>query len=109
MLRLKDGLESAAGWTVSAALFATSHNGGMQTFPKTGGHIVNLVRTVDLYRFAGSAKRDLAVFASSQVLLEVGAHFGGDRVVDQIIEQGEKLSAGHFSTPTSLEPFFLRK
>jgi hypothetical protein len=81
----------------------------MQTLAKTGGHIVNLVGPVDLYRFAGSAQGDLAVFASAQVLLQVGAHFGGDRVVDQIVEQGEKLSAGHFSTPTSLEPFFWRK
>jgi len=60
----------------------------METLAKTGGHIVDLVGTINLYRFAGSAKRDLAVFASAQVLLQVGAHFGGDRVVDQIVEQG---------------------
>ena len=35
----------------------------------------------------------------------VGAHLGGDRIVDQIVEQGKKLSAGHFSTPNSVELF----
>ena len=81
----------------------------MQTLPKTGGHIVYLVRTIDLNGLAGSTERDFAMLAPAQVRLQVGTHLGRNRVVDQVVEQCEKLSAGHFSTPTSLEPFFLRK
>jgi hypothetical protein len=33
------------------------------------------------------------------VLLDVGPNRGGDRVVDTFVEKGEKLSAGHCSTP----------
>jgi hypothetical protein len=40
------------------------------------------------------------------MLLQVGAHLGRDRIVDQVVEQGDKLSAGHFSTPNRLERFF---
>jgi hypothetical protein len=35
---------------------------------------------------------------------QLGECFGGDRVVDQIVEKGEKLLAGHLATP-----FFLWK
>jgi hypothetical protein len=33
--------------------------------------------------------------------LQLSARLGGHRVVDQIIEKSEKLSAGHFTIPVS--------
>jgi hypothetical protein len=35
------------------------------------------------------------------MLLELGAGLGGNRVVDEVVEKSEKLSAGHFSFPDS--------
>ena len=89
---------------VLAAFFATGHDGGVEALAQVGRKIVDLVGAIDFDGFAGGAEGDLAVLAAAQVFLQVGAHFGGYRVVDQIVEQSEKLSAGHFSTP-----FFLRK
>ena len=39
-----------------------------------------------------------------QMILDLGARLGGNGVVDQVVENCQKLSAGHFSTP-----FFLRR
>jgi hypothetical protein len=33
------------------------------------------------------------------VLLDFCARFGGDGVVDHVVEEGEELSAGHFLPP----------
>jgi hypothetical protein len=87
-----------------AAFFAAGHDGGVEALAEVGGQVVDFVGTIDLDGFAGGAEGDLAVLATAQMFLQVSAHFGGYRIVDQIIEQSEKLSAGHFSTP-----FFLRK
>jgi hypothetical protein len=38
------------------------------------------------------------------VLLQLGASLGRHRVINQVVEQSQKLSAGHFSPP-----LFLRK
>jgi hypothetical protein len=48
------------------------------------------------------------------MLLQLGAGLGGHRIVNQIIEQSEKFSAGHFSFLDShgldsADPFFIRK
>jgi hypothetical protein len=40
------------------------------------------------------------------VSLQFGAHLRGYRVVNQIVEDCEKLFTGHFPTPVSLSPFF---
>src|SRR6266568_1128290 len=85
--------------TWSAAFFAAGHYGGVQAFTEAGGHVVNLVGAIDLDGLAGGVEGDLAVIATLQVFLEVRSHLGGYRVVDQIVEQGEELSARHFSTP----------
>ena len=110
---LLNALSRAVEWTncswISAAFFAAGHDGGMEAFAEAGGHLVDLVGAVDLDGLAGGAEGDFAVLAAAQVLLQVGTHLGGYRIVDQIVEQSQKLSAGHFSTPTSLEPFFERK
>ena len=71
----------------------------MEAVAETGRHVVDLVGTIDLDRFARGAEGDLAVLTSAQVLLQVTPHLGGYRVVDQVIEHGEELSARHFSTP----------
>jgi hypothetical protein len=88
----------------SAALFAACHDGGVEALAEAGGQIVNLVGAIDLNGLARGAERYFAVLAAAQMLLQVSAHLGSYRVVDQVVEQGEELSARHFS-PT----FFLRK
>ena len=89
---------AAVNATALAALFAASHDRGVQPFAQTSRHIVNLMRAIDFDCLAGGAERHFAVLATAQMLLQVGAHFGSHRIVDQIIEQGEKFSAGHFSS-----------
>ncbi len=91
----------------SAAFFAAGHDGGVEAFAEAGGHVVDLVGAIDLDGFAGGVEGDFAVLAAAQMLLEVGAHLSGNGVVDHVVEQGEKLSAGHFSTPISREVPFL--
>jgi hypothetical protein len=44
------------------------------------------------------------VFASAQMILQFHPHFGGHRVVDQVVEHRQEFTASHFSTPV-----FLRK
>src|ERR1039458_3545718 len=81
----------------SAALFAAGHDGGVEALAEAGGQVVDLVGTVDFDGLARGVEDDLAVAAAPQVLLQLGARLGGHRVVDQVVEKGEKLSAGHFS------------
>jgi hypothetical protein len=88
----------------SAALFAAGHDGGVETVAEAGGEIVDLVGAVDLDGLSGGVEDDLAVAAALQVQFQVGAHLGSDGVVDDVVEQGEKLRAFHFSAP-----LFLRK
>ena len=76
----------------------------MKALSEVGGQVVDFVGAIDFNGLPRGAERDLAVVAAAQVLLQFGAGLGGYRVVDQIVEQREKLSAGHF-----LAPFFLRK
>src|ERR1700677_5376052 len=90
--------------TPSAAFFAAGHDGGVEALAEAGGKVVELMRAVDLDGFAGGRKRDLAVIAAAQMGLQFGAGFRSYLVVDQVIEQSEKFSARHFSTP-----FFRRK
>ncbi len=84
-----------------AAFFAAGHDGGVEALAEAGRHFVELVRAIDLDGFAGGAEGDFAVLAAAHMLLEVGAHLPGGGVVDQVVEQGKKLGAGHFSTPLS--------
>lgn len=93
----------------SATLFAARHYGGVEALAKTGGHFVDLLVLIDLNGLAGCAERDFAVLAAAQMFLQVSTHVGSYRVVDQIVKHCQKLCAGHFSTPISLDPFFLRK
>lgn len=96
----------------SAAFLAAGHDGGVEAFAKTGGKVVNLVRTIDFNGFTGGVEDNFAVLALMQVLLQLSTCLSSDRVVDQIVEKLEKFGAGHFSTPvfgTEAGPFFLRK
>ena len=73
----------------------------MKSVAKAFGHLVNLVRTINLDRLAGGIEDDLAVAAFLQMLLHSGAGFDSNRVVDQIVEEGKKLSAGQDATSTA--------
>ncbi len=95
------------GWTWNgkdrlralAAFFAPGHDGGVEAVAEAGRHLVELVGAVDLDGFAGRREGDLAMLAALEVLLEVGPHRDGS-VVDHVVEQGKKLGAGHFFTPS---------
>jgi len=80
-----------------AAFFAAGHDGGVEAVAEAGGEIVNLMGAVNLDGLAGGIEDDLAVAAFAEVGLQLGADLGGYRVVDQVVEQGEELFAGHFS------------
>ncbi len=84
----------------SAAFFAAGHDGGVQSVAQTLGHFVDLMAPIDLYRFAGRVEDDFAVTAFLQVLLDFSASLGGNRIVDQIVEYGEKLGTGHDAAST---------
>ena len=79
---------------------------------------------VDFDGLSRGVEYDFAVAAAAQVSFEFGARIGSHGAVDQVVEKGEKLFAGHFSTPVfpkivstepaslglaSLERFFLWK
>jgi hypothetical protein len=96
-------------WVLLAAPFAASHDGGVETFAEIGRQVVDLVGTIDFNGFTGCIQGDFAMLATTEVLLQIGTHFGRNGVVNQIVEQRNEFSAGHFSTPVALGPFFLRK
>lgn len=81
----------------------------MKPVTQPSGQVIQLMRPVNLNRLTGGVKDHLAGSAVAQMLLQIGARLGGQRVVDQIIEKGEKLFAVHFSVPISRCPFFLPK
>jgi hypothetical protein len=93
----------------SAALLASGHDGGVESFTQIGGQVVDFVGAVDFDGLAGGIEDDLAVSATAQMGLQLGAHIGGHLVVDQIVEKGKKVFAGHFTIPVSMSPFFLWK
>ncbi len=93
----------------SLAFFTAGHDGSVEAFLDAGGKRINLVRAVDLDGLAGGVENDLAVRAVAEVGLKFGARPGGHRVIDQIIEKGEKLFAGHLAIPVSLGLFLRRK
>jgi hypothetical protein len=78
----------------------------MEAFAEAYREFVNLVGAVNLDSLAGSVENHFAVAAAAQVSLQFGAHLRGYRVVNQIVEDCEKLFTGHFPTPVSLSPFF---
>ena len=49
---------------------------------------------VNLDGFAGGAQGYFAVFAALEMCLQIGTHRVGHAVVDQVVEKGNKLSAG---------------
>ena len=83
----------------STAFLAAGHDGGVEAFAEAGGKVVDLVGTVDFNGLARSVENHLAVPAAAQVGLQFCARFGSHRIVDQVVEKGEKLFASHFSTP----------
>jgi len=93
----------------SAALLAAGHDGGVEALAQAGWEVVNLMGSIDFDGLPRGVENDLAVPAAAQVGLQFGARLGGHRVVDQVVEKGEKLFAGHFSLPVSMSPFFLWK
>jgi hypothetical protein len=88
----------------SAALFAALHDRLVQALAQTHRHLVDLVGPVDLDCLAGGVQRDFAMVATTQMILQIGAHLGSHRVVDQVIEHCQKLSARHFSLPLPWKP-----
>lgn len=98
----------------STALFAAGHDGGVEALTKASRQVVDFVRPIDLNGLARGVESDFAMFAAVQMLLQLGTRFGGHRVVNQIVEKSEKLSASHFSfldSPglDSADPFFILK
>jgi hypothetical protein len=91
----------------SAALRAAGHDGGVETLAEAGGEVVNLMGAVDFDGLPRGVENDLAVPAAAQVGLQFGTRLGSNRVIDQVVEKGEKLFAGHFILPVSMSPFFL--
>ena len=89
---------------LSAAFAAAGHDGGMKAFAEVRRQGIDFLGAVDFDGFAGGIEGHDAVIASAEVVFEVGAHFRGDFVIDQLVKLGQKLGACHFS-PT----FFLRK
>ena len=76
----------------------------MEAFTKAGWQIVDLVLPINLNSLACRIECYYAVITALQVFLQVSSHLRGHRVVDQVVELGQKLSAGHFSPA-----FFRRK
>ena len=66
----------------SAALLAPLHDGFVQPLPQPHRHLVHLMRPINLDCLPRSAQRDFAVFATAQVLLQIGTHLGRNRIVD---------------------------
>src|ERR1035437_7347613 len=93
----------------SASLLAAGHDGGVEAIAQAGGQIINFMRTVDFDSFLRGVEDDLAVAAAAEVSLQFGPHLGRYRIVDQVVEKGEKLFAGHFTLLDSLSPLFLWK
>jgi hypothetical protein len=95
------------GWTkhkkgrVSAAFFATGHNGGVEALAEVGGKVIDLVGTINFDCLAGGVEGDLAVAAAAEMLLQFGAGLDGYRVVDEVVEESEEFRAGHFSSLVS--------
>jgi hypothetical protein len=84
--------------------FTACHDGGVEALAQAGGHVVDLMGTIDFYGLAGGIERDFAVLTAAQMFFQISAHLCGNRIFKHIVEQGNELSASHFSTP-----FFLRK
>jgi len=83
----------------SAAFFAAGHDGGVEAFAEIGGKVVNLVGKIDLDGFAGGVEDNFAVSALVKMLFDLGARFGGNGIVNQVVKQCDKFGAGHASTP----------
>lgn len=69
----------------------------MQPLAKIVRQFVEFVAAVDLDRLARGVQRDLAVFALTQVLLQVGAQRKSRVLIEHLIELSQKLSARHFA------------
>ena len=80
----------------------------MEAFAEVGGQVVDLVGTVDLDGLAGGVEYDFAVVALVKMLLDLGARFSGNGVVNQVVEQGDKFGAGHAPTPNMRSPEIAR-
>ena len=78
-----------------AALFAAGHDGGVKPVAEVLRHLVNLVAAVNLNGLAGGVEDDLAMAAFLEVLFDFRAGLRSNRVVNQIVEDGKKLGAGH--------------
>ena len=83
----------------SAAFFAAGHYCGVEAIAEVVGEVVDFVGAVDLDGFAGGVEDDFAVTALVHVLFDFCARFGGDGVVNHVIEEGEEFGAGHFLPP----------
>ena len=70
----------------SAAFLAPLHDRLVQPLAEAHRHLVHLVGPVNLDRLARGAQCNFAVLAAAQMFLQIGAHLGGYRIVDQVIE-----------------------
>jgi hypothetical protein len=83
----------------SAAFFAAGHYGGVEALAEAGRQVVNFMRPIDFNGLAGGAEGDFAVAAPVQMLVQLGASLHSHFIVNEVVEEGEKLCAGHFSAP----------
>ena len=83
----------------SAALLAAGHDGGVEALAEAGGQVVDLVGAIDFDGLAGGIEGDHAVIAAAEMLLQLRSHLRRDRAVNEVVQQGKELSAGHFSAP----------
>jgi len=80
--KLEEKIELVTRNPVSAALLAALHDRLVQPLAQAGRHLVDLVGSINLDCLACGAQRDFAVFATAQVLLQIGTHLGRNRIVD---------------------------
>ena len=80
----------------------------MEAFAEVWRQVIDLVGAIDLDGFAGGVEDDFAMAALVKMLFDLGARFSGNRVVDEVVKQGDKFGAGHASTPNIRSPEITR-
>src|SRR5208337_2630428 len=93
---------SAEGRELLFRFAALRHNREMQALAYIGGQLVDFVAAENLDGLACGVEDDFAVAALFQVNFDLGARLGGNGLVEDVVENLEKLSAGHASTPFAL-------
>jgi hypothetical protein len=93
-----------AGGFESTAVLAAGDDGLVKTLAYGVGQFVHLVALVELDGHFRRAQGNFTVLAPAEMFLHFHAGLGGNGIVDQFVEQCNKLGAVHFSPA-----FFFRK